>query len=75
MQKNMKTKTTTKTAKKSTASKRRKKKAAQPERREGREGMNIKQMVVRSAIREGFRVVEIGALALGGALLGMKISF
>jgi hypothetical protein len=51
------------------------KKAAKPERREGREGMNIKQLVVRSAIRQGFRMLELGALAIGGSLLGMKISF
>ncbi len=75
----MKTKTTQTrkriTKKRAAPKARRKQKTAEPERREGREGMNIKQMVVRSAIREGFRVVEIGALALGGALMGMKITF
>ena len=72
----MKTKPTLKkTIKKAAPKARRKRTPAKPERREGREGMNIKQMVVRSAIREGFRVVEIGALALGGALMGMRITF
>jgi hypothetical protein len=64
----MKTKTTKKKIIK-------KKKAAKPERREGRDGMNIKQMVVRSAIRQGFRVAELGVIAIGGALMGVKISF
>jgi|GEM_PF-2566295 len=73
----MKTQQPTKriTRKKAAPKARRKKATAKPERREGREGMNIKQMVVRSAIREGFRVVEIGALAIGGALMGMRITF
>ncbi len=72
----MKTTTTRKKITKKAAPKaRRTRSTAKPERREGREGMNIKQMVVRSAIREGFRVVELGALALGGALMGMRITF
>ena len=77
MQKNMKTtQTTTKTTKTKAAPKaRRTKTSAKPARREGREGMNIRQMVVRSAIREGFRVVELGGIALAGLLMGAKISF
>jgi hypothetical protein len=53
----------------------RKKKAAKPERHEGRDGMNIKQMVVRSAVRQGFRLVELGGLALVGTAMGVKLSF
>ena len=39
-----------------------------------REGMNIKQMILRSAIRQGFRMMELGIIALGGALLGVRLS-
>lgn len=49
--------------------KRKKKKGEEGER------INIKQMFVRSAIRQGFRLLELGLLAVGGALLGIKISF
>jgi hypothetical protein len=54
---------------------RKKKRPTKEKRPERGEGMNIKQMVVRSAIRQGFRVVELGLLGIGGALMGMKISF
>ena len=39
-----------------------------------REGMNIKQMILRSAIRQGFRMMELGIIAIGGALLGVRQS-
>lgn len=65
--------------KKTTTQKKTARKASAPklvhERGRERDGMNIKQMVVRSAIRQGFRLVELGLIAVGGMLLGIKISF
>ena len=61
--------------KKTNIKKQKKRSVKAPKPEKNREGMNIKQMVVRSAIRQGFRVFELGLIAVGGALMGVKISF